>query len=262
MSLKFKNPPINELIISTYFNPPIHGLRNEHIGLFWHSIKDEFPIVSQQLPLVNVNIDAQLGGEEIFPMPRYWMISSDDTNVMQIQKQAFMLNWRRRDAEYPYYENIKPIFDKYYSKFQAFISSETNTDNLQIDVCELTYINTVESCEYWSVPGDVNKIIPSFSIPTMAPSPKSAPSYNCTFVYAIDDDLHLRVSIRNAQSAQHPELPILVFEIRASGQIGLTNKSDADSWFDRGHQAISQCFLNLTNPDIQRKYWMPENNSK
>lgn len=262
MTLKFKKPPINELIISTYFNPPIHGLRNEHIGLFWHSIKDEFPVVSQQPPIPNTNLTIE---EEIFPMPRYWMISLDDTNVIQIQKHAFMLNWRHRDTEYPYYENIKPIFDKYYSKFQDFLVTEiqkTETNRPQIDVCELTYINTIESCDYWSGPGDVDKVIPSFSIPTIKPPPKAEPGYNCSFAYIIDDDLQLRVSVRNAQAAQHPETPVLVLEIRASGRIDPTNKSTADSWFDRGHQAISSCFLSLTNPDIQRKYWMRENNSK
>ncbi len=255
MTIKFEKPPINDVIISTYFNPPLHGLRNEHIGLFWHSIKDKFPHVSQQMPVGGMDITMP---SEIFPMPRYWMIAGDDITLIQIQKNAFMFNWRRRDDEYPHYENLKPAFDKYYSKFQDFILSDTDTERLQIGVCELTYINTIESCDYWPGPGDTKNVIPSFSIPTIGLSPEAAPSYNCTFVYVIAADLQLRVSVRNAQSSKNTEIPVLVLEIRASGRIGSANKSVVDSWFDRGHQAIIDCFVGLTNPEIQHKYWIPK----
>lgn len=258
MIIKFKKPPINEVIISTYFNPPLHGLRNEHIGLFWHSIKDNFPHVSQQVPVGGMDIAM---GSDIFPMPRYWMIAADDINLLQIQKNAFMFNWRRRDDEYPHYENLKPVFDKYYSKFQDFILSETETEHLQIDVCELAYINTIESCDYWSGPGDTKNVIPAFSVPIIGLSPDVEPSYNCVFVYVIADDLQLRVTVRNAQSTRNTEIPVLVLEIRASGRIGSANKSDADSWFDRGHQAIIDCFVGMTNPEIQHKYWIPKETS-
>ncbi len=262
MTIKFKNPPINELIISTYFNPPIHGLRNEHIGLFWHSVKDEFPTVSQQAPIPNFKMPVDMDvGQEIFPMPRYWMIASDEIHLIQIQKHAFILNWRRRNTEYPHYENIKPIFDKYYSKFQDFICTEIKAANsLQIDVCELNYINTIESCSYWPDSRAIKNIIPSLSIPTIGLSPKAKLGYNCAFVYEIDKDLQLRVSVRNAQSRQNPDIPVLVFEIQASGRIGPANKSTADLWFDRGHKSIIDCFIEMTNPDIQIKHWIPKEN--
>jgi hypothetical protein len=50
--MKFKFPPINELVIGVYFNTPLLGLRAEHIGLFWHGIRDAFPKVSQTGPIV------------------------------------------------------------------------------------------------------------------------------------------------------------------------------------------------------------------
>ena len=49
--ITFENPPVNEVVISTYFNPPLSDFRNEHIGLFWERIRGEFPIVRQQLPV-------------------------------------------------------------------------------------------------------------------------------------------------------------------------------------------------------------------
>jgi uncharacterized protein (TIGR04255 family) len=253
MTIKFEKPPINEVVISTYFNPPIHGLRNEHIGLFWHSVRKDFPNVSQQHPVGRMDIPM---GQEIFPMPRYWMIAADDINLIQIQKNAFMFNWRRREDEYPHYDNLKPVFDKHFSVFRDFILSETDTKDLRVDVCELTYINTIESCDYWYSSRDTGNVIPSFSILDIGVIPKVGPGYNCAFVYELADDLQLRVSIRNAQSTQDPEIMVLVLEIRASGRIGSANKSSIDSWFERGHQAIIDGFVRMTNPEIQKKYWL------
>jgi hypothetical protein len=39
MSVKFKNPPINELVIGVYFDGEVPSLRSEHIGLFWGEVK-------------------------------------------------------------------------------------------------------------------------------------------------------------------------------------------------------------------------------
>jgi len=258
MTIKFEKPPINEVVISTYFNPPIHGLRNEHIGLFWHSVREDFPQVLQQNPVGGMDISI---GQDIFPMPRYWLIAADDINLVQIQKNAFMFNWRRREDDYPHYDNLKSGFDRYFSVFKDFVLSETDTKDLKVDGCELTYINTIESCDYWSSPRDTGNVIPSFSIPDIGVTPKVEPGYNCTFVYVLADDLQLRVSVRNAQSVQDPKNPVLVLEIRALGRIGSANKFVADSWFERGHQAIIDCFVRMTNSKIQKKYWISKENS-
>ena len=145
MAIKFKTPPINELIISTFFNPPLANLRSEHIGLFWATIKKDFPIVSQQPPIAG---GADIIGPEVFPIPRYWFISEDQINLIQVQKNAFIFNWRRRNGDYPhFFENLKPAFDKNFSVFEEFARAETETTNLPIDLCELTYVNAIERCE-------------------------------------------------------------------------------------------------------------------
>jgi hypothetical protein len=47
------------------------------------------------------------GESEIYPMPRFWLEAEDGTILMQIQKNAFLFNWRKREAQYPHYENVK-----------------------------------------------------------------------------------------------------------------------------------------------------------
>lgn len=257
MKKKFENPPINELVISTYFNPPFLTLRNEHIGLFWSKIRDEFPTVQQQPPVGGAEAIDMMGGD-IFPMPRYWLISDDEITLLQVQRNAFMLNWRRRDADYPHYdEHLKPAFDKYYRAFEDFVRNDVGAPEIKVDLCELTYINVVEACEYWAGPMDTGKVIPSFCAPELNIETQAFPAFNCTYAYPLADDLQLRVSIRNAQSAQNPEIPVLVFEIRATGRLGQVSKSEADVWYERAHDAIISCFVGMTNSDIQHTYWKP-----
>jgi hypothetical protein len=52
MTVKFRNPPINELVIGVYFSRELEGLRAEHVGLFWSTIRAEFPTIQQQPVIV------------------------------------------------------------------------------------------------------------------------------------------------------------------------------------------------------------------
>ena len=253
-SIAFRNPPINEVVVSTYFNPPLSDLRSEHIGLFWKEIKQDFPVVSQQPPVGN-RLD--VGSGEPFPMPRYWFIADNEINLIQVQKNAFMFNWRRRGKEYPkYYNDIKPNFDKYYGMFSEFIRTQIEIGEPNIDLCELTYINTLQLCDYWEGPQDTGKIIPSFTIIKTGINDFNAIGFNCNYIYIKSDDLQINIGIRNGFT-QQDNIPVLMFEIKASGRLGQVAKSGADEWFERAHDAIIECFLGITDQDIQNRLWQP-----
>lgn len=257
MTVRFHRPPINELVIATYFNPPLFMLRSEHIGLFWSKIRKEFPAVEQQAPVGGAEALQSLSGE-FFPMPRFWFVSEDQINLIQLQKNAFMLNWRRRDADYPHFaENLKPAFDKYYRIFEEVAREDAGATEINVDLCELTYINMIEACEYWRGPQDTARVIPSFVMPETRIATSAAPAFNCTYVYVPSKNLQLRVGIRNGEKTASPETPVLVLEIKATGRLGQVGKSAADEWFERAHDAIIACFVGMTSEDIQRTYWKP-----
>lgn len=258
MSIVFKYPPINEVVISTYFNPTLSDLRNEHVGLFWGKIKKEFPVVRQQLPIEKATSSAivlDVTANEPFPMPRYWFVADDEINLIQVQKNAFMFNWRRRDNEYPRYHKIKPKFDKYYDRFSEFIRSEIKLPDPSIDLCELTYVNILERCDYWTGPQDTKNVIPLFPVPKINDNEFSG--FNCNYAYKVLNDLHLNISIRSGIRTQQKDVPVLLFEIRANGLLGRVAKSAADEWFENAHDAIIGCFLDLTSEDIRNQFWKP-----
>jgi uncharacterized protein (TIGR04255 family) len=261
MKVKYKNPPINELIVGAYFDQPIMPLRSEHIGLFWSEVRREFPKIQQLpelvLPIVGPLLGLQIGPDEPYPMPRFWLVSEDDTIVMQIQKNAFILNWRRRDLDYPHFHSVKSSFDNYFALYSSFIKKELGIDALNIQIAELTYSNLIESTEYWKDSSDTPRVIPTISIPDPGVAIEGKPDFNYLTVYKLAADLSLHVAVRSSRKPTEASKTVLVFEIRALGALGTAGKIDADKWYDRAHDTIGRCFTAMTSPDIQQRYWQP-----
>ena len=252
MKVQFENPPVNELVIATYFSSPLPDFRNEHIGLFWSKVRDKFPKIKQQGPTGSAEVLSPIGNE-LFPMPRYQFISDDESNLLQVQKNAFVFNWVRRDGDYPnFHKNLKPSFDRYFSVFSEFVRQEVGVADLNIDLCELSYLDVIKPCDYWSGPEDTPSVLPFVRFPDAETKEGRLSAFNCTYSFVESDDLQLIVSPRSGLSGPDPAL---VMEFKASQRLGQASKSEADSWFDRAHDAIISRFLNITSGDIQRDHW-------
>ena len=114
MNVKYKNPPIDELIIGLYFDQPILPLRSEYVGLFWSEIRKEFPKIQQQvelsLPLLRPSLTFQVGlTDELYPMPRFWLISEDDTFLIQIQQERFHFELATTEDRISSIDNVQLI---------------------------------------------------------------------------------------------------------------------------------------------------------
>ncbi len=132
MAIKYINPPVNELIIGLYFSQPIIPLRSEHVGLFWSQVRKEFPTIKQQpelaLPLAGPLFSLQVDfADGLYPTPRFWLESTDNTYLIQIQRNAFILNWRKGKSSYPHFDTVKHKFDNYYNTFCIFLNEEFNS---------------------------------------------------------------------------------------------------------------------------------------
>jgi uncharacterized protein (TIGR04255 family) len=262
MKLKYKFPPINELIIGAYFDQPIMPLHSEHIGLFWAQVRKEFPKIQQQpelsLPIVAPHLAFRIGlTDEPYPMPRFWLVAEDETTLMQIQKNAFIFNWRKRDSDYPHFENVKANFDKYFELYLSFLRRELGIEAINIQITELTYSNLIESGQYWKDASDTPTLIPSLSIPNPGMRIEGKPDFNYLTAYKLSSELTLNVTVRTGRKASESAKSVLVFEFRALGALGAASKLEVDAWYDRAHDAIGHCFTAMTNPDIQRQYWQP-----
>jgi uncharacterized protein (TIGR04255 family) len=249
-----------------YFDPPLFNFRAEHVGLFWSSIKDEFPVSSQNVPISSQYIPSSAGGPEIispgevFPLQRFWLTSKNGVSLIQIQKNAFIFNWRKVGDEYPHFEPLKELFDKYYESFRVFLDQHTQTGDIPIGACELAYVNVIGDGSYWNALPDTSTIIPSFSVPQSGIEGVDPSDVNLQTVYPISNDLVLTIGIQNRREP-NSNRQFLYFELRAAGRLGHSSKRQADEWFDRAHDVIGRSFTGMTNPSIQAEHWQPVSDS-
>jgi uncharacterized protein (TIGR04255 family) len=257
--MKFKFPPINELVIGVFFNTPLLNLRAEHIGLFWHSVRDAYPNVSQTGPIVaqGDTIQAALASapQELYPLPRFWLSSADETMLVQMQRNAFLLNWRKRDQVYPHYDTVKREFDRVYGIFAEFMR-ETVRQEFAIEVAEVTYINLVHASDNWKGIGAVADVIPSFRTVDIGVEGATLADTMQSTVWRLAKDMTLSAKVQTGTTTADKR-PALIFELSAKGRLGAATKAEADEWFHRAHNLTGKAFQGLTSPDIQARVWQP-----
>ncbi|MCP4143548.1 MAG: TIGR04255 family protein [Chloroflexi bacterium] len=251
MTIKFENPPINEVIIGVYFKQPIANFRSEHIGLLWSKLHKEFPNITQN-PMLGPELFVD---PEPYPMPRYWLTSSDETTLIQLQKTAFLFNWRKREASYPHYDHVKAKFDEHYAFFLQFIREIGISQEIKIGSCELVYINVIDKNTRWSSIEDSSKIIPSFKLINIGDNDSILKSFNYNISYQTSRGITLSADIKSAKKTNNPKEPALVMELRTVGNIEKGTKSEADNWFNRAHNSIIDCFVGMTNKTLQKDVW-------
>jgi len=229
-------------------------LRAEHIGLFWSNIQDNFPHSKNAPPIGTVDI---MGPDDIFPLPRFWFSAEDDSTLIQIQKNAFLVNWRKREGSYPHYENVKKEFDKNFDEFVKFLKTSVGIEDVYIDRCELSYINNIGESDFYRGLEDVKKIIPSISFPDTGL--KSLQGVNVKISHEVTENTQLTITIQNriAIDAKKQQKEILYYELRTSGKLAEPSKKEADRWFEKSHDIIGNCFVSMVSQEVQET-WGPK----
>jgi uncharacterized protein (TIGR04255 family) len=257
----FSNPPVAETVLSVQFEPPAN-FRAAHLGLFWREIQDRFPKTEERRELPSVieefpevpklapGIQIQLQQLEVPPMPRYWFVNHAGKELIQLQKDRFVKNWRKigEGDQYPRYENVKAGFEKDFALFREFVRNE-KLGELQLNQCEVTYVNHIMAGEGWTQHAEIDKVFVGWRQPELS-YPGAATDVTWTGRFLIADEgkpvgrLHVEVlPVSRAQDGK----PMFVMSLTARGQLG-----PGLDFFDLGRQWIVWSFKNLTTPEMHR----------
>src|SRR5437763_373607 len=109
---EFECPPLDEVVIGVQF-APLAGFEAAHLGLFWSTIREQYPITESQVPLtpdleqpeprpVPRPENVKINFSPIRPVPRCWFLDQPKNNVIQLQRDRFHRNWRRSSGDEPY----------------------------------------------------------------------------------------------------------------------------------------------------------------
>src|SRR5690348_8033242 len=97
----FAKPPVTEVVLSVQFDA-IAGFELQHFGSLWERFKHKFPNVETKQALEPVwetfappsARQLQIRLVQNF-MPRMWLVSENGTELVQIQNDRFIHNWRK-----------------------------------------------------------------------------------------------------------------------------------------------------------------------
>jgi hypothetical protein len=99
---EFSRPPLSEVVLSIQF-ASLTELKGIHLGLFWKGFRKQYPDVSEQPPIQTVFETfgvpqtphaIQLQAFMSPPMPRYWFEKKGEPDLLQIQHDRLVHNWR------------------------------------------------------------------------------------------------------------------------------------------------------------------------
>lgn len=260
--LDFARPPVEEVVLSVLFNP-LDRLLAPHLGEIWQEFKkDGFVHIMEHPPVVPalempVSVQgAQLHFNNVPDLARIWFIHETDTEIIQVQRDRFMFNWRKTEPHpvYPGFTAICEKFEDFYSRFGKVIK------NMQIGEVtplqyELTHINQLRHGKSWNTLDDIGKIYTLFSHSSQTQSFWSgmeAVNFHASFPVV---DLHGRLHVSMGNRIKMPEqTPTLQTDFTVRG-FPENAEDTMITWFKSARNKIRERFTGMFTEDIQIKEW-------
>jgi uncharacterized protein (TIGR04255 family) len=147
--ISFGRPPVSEVVLGVQFSEPVVDL--DVLANFGLRVKGELPGREQHEALATVEESfaatpaprrIQLRVVPGFVLPRAWFISADQRQLVQLQADRFVFNWRRMapDDRYPRYAELRPVFERHLTTLRGCLA-EAGRPPGTVNFAEVTYIN-------------------------------------------------------------------------------------------------------------------------
>ena len=262
----FKKPPLAETVLSLQFEP-LAGLTAAHVGMLWQRFRNRLPLIEEHPPLrpvfetfeppsaaqVEVTVEAKL------PVPRLWFLNEKKTELVQVQADRFIHNWRQMQGlePYPRYEAIRKKFCDEVTVLEEFLKDE-GLGTLAVNQCEVTYVNHIEPSGVWERHGQLEMVLRNWSGLQAAAFLPESENGNVRLRFVIRDEA--RKPIGRLHVAFQPgwkkpdDSPIFTLNLTARGAPLTEGIEGAFSFFDLGRKWIVKGFEDLTTPDMQRTW--------
>lgn len=256
---EYNSPPVSEVVLSVEFLP-LSKWRSSHAGRYWSQISDEYPDTEEKPPLPSQIEKFGTELRQIQNLPRIEMVDANSTRVwfignpasrlIQVQKDRFIINWRKTSITevYPRYESeIRPRFEREWPEFRKFVHN-AELGEIEVQQCEVTYVNNVPKGEgwetfdqalllfsYWSGHG-TDGFLPTPEVLSMAGS-FLMPNEQGRVYFSVQ-----RV-IRQEDSREGVQL-----QLTARGRPRSSADADVVAWMDLGREWVVRGFTDLTTP--------------
>jgi uncharacterized protein (TIGR04255 family) len=263
----FRDPPVTEVALSVQFDP-LPGVQIHHFGLLWNEFQKRFPKVEthppiertvetfNREPIVKPPIQFELVNP--FSEPRVWFVGASGNELVQIQRDRFVANWRRVKPEdrYPRYDHVRRLFEEQYRVFEKF-AAEHKLGTIAPNQCEVTYVNQIQPGSVWGRHAEVGKVLnvmaPDFNDETL-PTPELF-RFSAQYVMGSPDapigrlHLNFQPAFRNVDRK-----PIFAMNLTARGRPMGDGFRGVLTFIDQGRADIVRGFRALTTKDMHKEW--------
>jgi uncharacterized protein (TIGR04255 family) len=259
--VRFELPPVVEVVCGVLFST-LRRLKAPQVGLFWQAVRGEFPRIEEAPPIASLFESSQDGQihtiqfDALPPLRRTWLLSADGRNLIQIQEDRFLFNWKRAadDDSYPSYDGVIQKFDRYLAEYVNFLEKE-GIGKPTYRQFELTYVNHIGNANGLAKVGEGGILADHIRDATRSRFLPDPEGFNWTTAYALPDGvgrLHLI-----AQSAVHTPggERIVRLDLTARGIPSDSSETGRRSWFDIAHEWITHGFADATSPVLHKEVW-------
>jgi len=157
---EFARPPVVEVVLDVTFRP-IPGFTGAHAGMLFGRLTDRYKRIEVQPPVPvreeqerPSNAPGRITIQFMNNPTRTWMVSADETQLLQVQFDRLIHNWRKAtEDEYPRYGQVLAEFNQDYDAFTEFLV-EQDLPMQPVRQCEVTYINMIPAAEAWETHAD------------------------------------------------------------------------------------------------------------
>jgi uncharacterized protein (TIGR04255 family) len=262
----FKHPPIDEVVLSLQF-ASLENFKSTHVGLFWKSIRAKYPSVTEQVPLAPAfetfgtppapNVPSVQF--HMMPVtPRFWFEKAGEPNLVQLQQDRIVHNWRKREQQpiYPRYEAIRRSFESEIGAFTRFLSTE-RLGELRPNQCEVTYINIIDMPDGSNPHLRFGDVTPLWSLNPGEPIPGEFEHalLQARFILGDNGKPWGRIYVNFQPGVRQNDLsPVIRLEITARGKPKEETISEALRLLDQERIAVVRTFAAVTTPEMHKAW--------
>ena len=231
-----------------------------HLSLVWQRFRDRFAHVEEKPELdgtferfgspdrIVPGVRFQVGAS---PTLRFWFINEPGSELVQVQRDRFIRNWRKQDGvpDYPRYDKLRAAFVGDWETFAKFVTEELNA-SLVPTQCEVTYVNIVEATD----PSRIDRILSCISGKHSDGYLSEPEGVEVQLRYVLKNEtekpwgrLHVVATpaIRAADNSA-----VVRLSLTARGNPPSQDLEGAMKALDVGHEAVVRGFASITTPEM------------
>lgn len=191
------------------------------------------------------------------PHPRYWLFGNDSSELLQLQHDRIVWNWRKDDlgAEYPRFEKIFRAFSDRYTAFTEY-ARKHSLPEFKINQCEITYVNRIVAAEgIFETHADSRNVFSCWSALDMEGLPEfESDQFTARHLLTNSDGSFMGRLHVVVEPAYVKAVPAFAFKLIARGRPATSAISSLSHFFEIGHSAIVKAFKAYTTP-LMHKHW-------